>query len=206
LETARAIYTSFIDGEKIEDPTNAYLELADVLASLGQLALEIESVDTALKDLEQCLDIRCRFLAPNDRLLSESHFYLALAYQANYKYRDSLVELDKAQQVLNSLLDSTSVPEEKKLIIESLKELDQKIVETQRTLAGEDQAEPAEIISTVKEILKPALPQPKPQVTANREIRDMGVFGLGQKRKRIESDNEPDAKHRKTTHPEESTN
>jgi len=93
LENARIIY------EKENRPEHN-LALADVHISLGDVSLESENFEEAIKDYQIALDMKKKVAPGNFRELAEAHFKLALAFEYSELNEQSIDEVKLAMSSL----------------------------------------------------------------------------------------------------------
>lgn len=166
---------------------------------MGQLCLETDNVESAVQDLELCLQLRSELLPSTDRTLAETHFFLGMAYQLNNKLTEALAEFDKSKKIINTILSDASVSVGVQHQLKTiLGELEIKFSETQQLLSGADSNDNENVKEALNDVLRT---KPKPiEAKTDIVVRDMGVFGnTGKKRSRTStpSEDEPDSKRQK---------
>jgi nuclear autoantigenic sperm protein len=93
LDLARVIYEKQEGDEFKLKASGCYLKL-------GEVSLESDHPEDALKDLESCLNIRKALLKPNDRALAEVYYQMALAFVLLKTYGKAAVCFMDAKTVL----------------------------------------------------------------------------------------------------------
>ncbi|KAL4237172.1 hypothetical protein ACF0H5_005552 [Mactra antiquata] len=108
LELAKIIYLK-------DESKEAKLRVAESHLKLGEVSLETEQYEEAIKDLNSCLTIQKELLDPNDRLLAETHYQLGLAHCFNKQFKESTESYQAAIKVfedriaaLNIILDKAT--------------------------------------------------------------------------------------------------
>jgi len=105
LDTARVILS------KKSDKASA-LQLAELHMELGECSLEGGSWEEAIQEFTACLEIRLKFTEPTSRILSESHYLLAVAYHNADRFGDASAEYKQAARILNVNIEMmTAAPE-----------------------------------------------------------------------------------------------
>ncbi|XP_055885148.1 nuclear autoantigenic sperm protein-like isoform X2 [Biomphalaria glabrata] len=116
------------DGEKDEDVPNfqlawEYLDLAKVIylkneskedqlkaaechLKLGEVSMETEQHTIAVEDLLSALKIQQKYLAPDDRLIAETHYQLGLAYGLGKEFKLSIEQYQLAISVIEAKIAS----------------------------------------------------------------------------------------------------
>ncbi|KAJ3305309.1 hypothetical protein HDV03_001602 [Kappamyces sp. JEL0829] len=185
LDVARLIYSK-------QESTEHLLELADVHLSLGDVSLESENFDQAVKDYETALKLKLEHAPQGYRELAEAHFKLALAFEYSELNEEAIEHVTCAMDALKkriSLLGSedgakgkateTSLPEAKRAEIEELNgflgEMGSKLADLNTLIEKEDAGEP---------LVAPSL---KPEAVVN------DISGLVKKRK-TDGGKEPEKK------------
>jgi len=91
LEVARLIYS--------RNPAKK-AELAEVYLYIADLCMELENMQQAATDYEQCLNIRKQLYAPDNRKIAEVHYSLGLAHLYQQHMQDALQHFNSAKQIL----------------------------------------------------------------------------------------------------------
>ena len=84
---------------------DAFLKLSDALQKLGEILIEWENNEEALKDLGECLEIRKRHLPDDDRLIAEVYYHIGLTHSLNSNITEANVQFQKAVDVIEQRLN-----------------------------------------------------------------------------------------------------
>jgi len=98
------------------------LKLAESHLKLGEVSLESDRYDDAIKDFEMCLKIQCEHLEKDSRLIAESHYQIGVACNLAQRYEMSLEHLKSAVNVIRVRISKNE--EKVKAAEDSKKELD----------------------------------------------------------------------------------
>ncbi|XP_045160204.2 histone-binding protein N1/N2-like isoform X2 [Mercenaria mercenaria] len=93
LELAKLIYIK-------DESKEAKLRAAESHLKLGEVSLETEQYEEAIKDLNKCLELQKELLDPDNRLLAETHYQLGLAYCFNKQFKESTDSYQAAIKVI----------------------------------------------------------------------------------------------------------
>ncbi|RUS84249.1 hypothetical protein EGW08_008001 [Elysia chlorotica] len=99
LDLAKVIY---LKSEDKEDQ----LKAAECHIKLGEVSMETEQHSTAAEDLESALKIQQKYLAPEDRVIAETHYQLGLAYGLGKEFELSIQHYQKAISVIEAKIAS----------------------------------------------------------------------------------------------------
>ncbi|CAD0199487.1 unnamed protein product [Chrysodeixis includens] len=111
--------------------------LADVHLALGEVALESETYDKAVIDMQSCLDLQKELYRSDDRRIAETHYQMGLANSLASNFEDAITHFKNAANILETKI---------------------KTLETDSSLKKLGSAEPNSIESEIKE-LKELLPE-----------------------------------------------
>lgn len=154
LDLARVLYSKTLEQDKGKQPdSSTSLKLADVYLSLGDVSLETENFDQAVRDYTSALELKTRFLSDDSRQLAEAHWKLALVLEyasgQGSENRDmAITHVRNAMAVLKRRISKISDEREKKDAKELLSEMEPKIQELQMPIVD------AETINKVLEVAK----------------------------------------------------
>lgn len=95
LELAKLIY-------KKDESKEAKMRVAESHLKLGEVSLETEQYDEAIKDLNICLGIQKEHLEADNRLLAETHYQLGLAFSFNKLFAESVASYTAAVTVIEA--------------------------------------------------------------------------------------------------------
>lgn len=98
LDLARLIYTDMPDEEN-------QLKLSAVYFMLGDISMETENFEQALKDYNECLALRCKYLSPSNRLLAEIYYKLCMAYEYSGEKENAISSVTHSIKVLHMRRD-----------------------------------------------------------------------------------------------------
>ncbi|XP_052258521.1 protein HGV2-like isoform X4 [Dreissena polymorpha] len=93
LELAKLIYSK-------DESREAKLRAAESHLKLGEVSLETEQYEEAIKDLNRCLEIQKELLEADNRLLAETYYQLGLAYCFNKNFTESTESYRAAIKVI----------------------------------------------------------------------------------------------------------
>ncbi|XP_052776537.1 protein HGV2-like isoform X3 [Mya arenaria] len=93
LELAKLIYAK-------DESKEAKLRSAESHLKLGEVSLETEQYEEAIKDLNKCLDIQKEILDSDNRLIAETYYQLGLAYCFNKNFKESTESYQHAIKVM----------------------------------------------------------------------------------------------------------
>jgi len=128
LEFARILYS------KLKNPDN--IGLSNVHQSLGNVAIESNNIELALKEYAECADLRIKDLGENDRLLAEVYYLIGSTYSYTKDLEKSKEFFEKAQNILKFNLKETEEKgdhKESSNLKEIINELDERILELSNT-------------------------------------------------------------------------
>ncbi|KAF2074002.1 hypothetical protein CYY_004678 [Polysphondylium violaceum] len=190
FETARIIY---------EKEGNRESEISEIHICLGGLCIDSENIDNAIEEYTKALNIREGAKNKNYREISETYYYLGLAYQlqnntkkAEHNYRLAIDILTNLLNTKQKSLDSKpSDPTEENKIIDEIQDIKNVIADLQCTL---DEVVP---IDTSKEQVPKEFQQEQPTqptfatsadktpVKPGTPINHLGVVGKASIRKNL---------------------
>jgi nuclear autoantigenic sperm protein len=93
LELARLVFNRLTGKENKLNEAEAHLRLAEIGLETGQY-------EQAVGDIQQCLAIQMSVLEPDDRLLAETYYSLALALAQAERFDDAVAQFREASSVL----------------------------------------------------------------------------------------------------------
>lgn len=159
LDVARLIFSN----QKGDDKK---LRLADVHLALGDVSLESENFDQAVKDYNEALNIKLQISPDACRELAEAHFKLGLALEYSEQVEDAIIHVQAAMDALMTRLNLTKTDVEKVELKGFLSEMQSKLTDLNTLLLKEEQGE--------------SIAQP-PKVVQDQVVKD--VSSLVKKRK-----------------------
>lgn len=98
LELSRVILSK-------QDTREAKLQTADIMATLGEIGLESDMFDQAIKDFSASLEIKESLLPNHDRAIAELQFQLGLAYTLVKDFDSAILAYQKAKNVLKGRIE-----------------------------------------------------------------------------------------------------
>lgn len=107
LELSRSILSQRVES-KGSDAARALL--AEVHLTLGEVALESETYDKAVTDMEHCLEIQKKLYGPDDRRIAETHYQIGLANSLSSNFEDSITHFRNAANILESRIKNLENP------------------------------------------------------------------------------------------------
>lgn len=100
LDLARLIYTQ-------QEGKDYVMQLAEVHLALGDVSLESENFDEAIKDYQLALNLKLENTTPERyREMAEAHFKLALAFEYSEQNEEAIDQITAAMSVLQIKLDA----------------------------------------------------------------------------------------------------
>jgi len=161
--------------------------LAEVLQTQGDLSLEAENFDQATIDYIKSLDLRLLHLKPDDRLLAESHYNLALAYQflaktkearEHYTHAINILELrlsllpqDQLKGIVTEKTEKTEIPTgqtEAQELYDVISDLKLKLEEVAEDPQG-----------NLQTLLQPTAPITPSPIVNSQTVNNLGTYGRG---------------------------
>ncbi|XP_026728941.1 nuclear autoantigenic sperm protein [Trichoplusia ni] len=76
--------------------------LADVHLALGEVALESETYDKAVIDMQSCLDLQKELYRSDDRRIAETHYQMGLANSLASNFEDAITHFKNAANILET--------------------------------------------------------------------------------------------------------
>ncbi|KAG6463081.1 histone-binding protein N1/N2 [Manduca sexta] len=76
--------------------------LADVHLALGEVALESETYDKAVIDMQSCLDLQKELYRSDDRRIAETHYQIGLANSLASNFEDAITHFKNAANILET--------------------------------------------------------------------------------------------------------
>ncbi|XP_026330073.1 histone-binding protein N1/N2-like isoform X2 [Hyposmocoma kahamanoa] len=84
--------------------------LADVHLALGEVALESETYDKAVLDMQSCLEIQKELYRSDDRRIAETHYQIGLANSLASNFEDAITHFKNAANILESRIRTLENP------------------------------------------------------------------------------------------------
>ncbi|CAB3229825.1 unnamed protein product [Arctia plantaginis] len=84
--------------------------LAEVLLALGEVALESETYDKAVSDMQSCLDIQKELYRSDDRRIAETHYQIGLANSLASNFEDAITHFKNAANILETRIKTLENP------------------------------------------------------------------------------------------------
>ncbi|XP_053607500.1 nuclear autoantigenic sperm protein [Plodia interpunctella] len=107
LELARIIFDSRVT--KCGDAA-ARAQLADAHLALGEVALESETYDKAVLDMQRCLEIQKELYRSDDRRIAETHYQIGLANYLASNFEEAITHFKNAANILESRIKTLENP------------------------------------------------------------------------------------------------
>lgn len=126
LDFARVIFTEAGDEYKPD--------LAETLVTLGEVSLESENFDLAIRDISQGLEVQKSLPVLNERTLAETHYKLAVAYSTNSQFDEAIGNFEKSAGLLKNKMENLKKEGKSKSEVEELEgllpEIEERILDT----------------------------------------------------------------------------
>lgn len=90
------------------DPARALL--ADVHLTLGEVALESETYDKAVVDMQSCLDLQKELYRNDDRRIAETHYQIGLANSLASNFEEAITHFKNAANILETRIKTLENP------------------------------------------------------------------------------------------------
>ncbi|XP_049868888.1 histone-binding protein N1/N2 [Pectinophora gossypiella] len=84
--------------------------LADVHLALGEVALESETYDKAVTDMQSCLELQKELYRSDDRRIAETHYQIGLANSLASNFEDAITHFKNAANILESRIKTLENP------------------------------------------------------------------------------------------------
>ncbi|XP_013199592.2 nuclear autoantigenic sperm protein [Amyelois transitella] len=84
--------------------------LADVHLALGEVALESETYDKAVVDMQNCLDLQKELYGTDDRRIAETHYQIGLANYLASNFEEAITHFKNAANILESRIKTLENP------------------------------------------------------------------------------------------------
>uniref|UniRef100_A0A2H1VJI6 SFRICE_014541 n=1 Tax=Spodoptera frugiperda TaxID=7108 RepID=A0A2H1VJI6_SPOFR len=84
--------------------------LADVHLALGEVALESETYDKAVTDMQSCLDLQKELYRSDDRRIAETHYQIGLANSLASNFDDAITHFKNAANILETRIKTLENP------------------------------------------------------------------------------------------------
>ncbi|KAJ8728311.1 hypothetical protein PYW08_016696 [Mythimna loreyi] len=84
--------------------------LADVHLALGEVALESETYDKAVIDMQSCLDLQKELYRSDDRRIAETHYQIGLANSLASNFEDAITHFKNAANILETRIKTLENP------------------------------------------------------------------------------------------------
>ncbi|KAJ8729943.1 hypothetical protein PYW07_016981 [Mythimna separata] len=84
--------------------------LADVHLALGEVALESETYDKAVTDMQSCLDLQKELYRSDDRRIAETHYQIGLANSLASNFEDAITHFKNAANILETRIKTLENP------------------------------------------------------------------------------------------------
>uniref|UniRef100_A0A2A4ITI6 Tetratricopeptide SHNi-TPR domain-containing protein n=1 Tax=Heliothis virescens TaxID=7102 RepID=A0A2A4ITI6_HELVI len=88
----------------------ARAQLADVYLALGEVALESETYDKAVTDMQSCLDLQKELYRSDDRRIAETHYQIGLANSLASNFEDAITHFKNAANILETRIKTLENP------------------------------------------------------------------------------------------------
>nr|XP_021184247.2 histone-binding protein N1/N2 [Helicoverpa armigera] len=85
-------------------------QLADVYLALGEVALESETYDKAVTDMQSCLDLQKELYRSDDRRIAETHYQIGLANSLASNFEDAITHFKNAANILETRIKTLENP------------------------------------------------------------------------------------------------
>ncbi|KAM3959194.1 nuclear autoantigenic sperm protein [Aphomia sociella] len=106
LDLARSILHRRVEGGS--DAARALL--ADVHLALGEVALESETYDKAVIDMQSCLELQKELYRSDDRRIAETHYQIGLANSLASNFEDAITHFKNAANILETRIKTLENP------------------------------------------------------------------------------------------------
>ncbi|XP_063362321.1 histone-binding protein N1/N2 isoform X2 [Cydia amplana] len=106
LDLARSI----LRRRAARDGAAARAQLADVHLALGEVALESETYDKAVVDMQSCLEIQKELYSSDDRRIAETHYQIGLANSLASNFEDAITHFKNAANILETRIKTLENP------------------------------------------------------------------------------------------------
>ncbi|XP_028169767.1 protein HGV2-like isoform X1 [Ostrinia furnacalis] len=90
--------------------TAARALLADVHLALGEVALESETYDKAVIDMQSCLELQKELYGSDDRRIAETHYQIGLANSLASNFEDAITHFKNAANILETRIKTLENP------------------------------------------------------------------------------------------------
>lgn len=110
LDLARSILVRRAQGAEGGGSTAARALLADVHLALGEVALESETYDKAVIDMQSCLELQKDLYGSDDRRIAETHYQIGLANSLASSFEDAITHFKNAANILESRIKTLENP------------------------------------------------------------------------------------------------
>ncbi|KAJ3271434.1 hypothetical protein HDV01_006640 [Terramyces sp. JEL0728] len=127
LDVARLIFSTQTDEKSIH-------QLAEVHLSLGDVSLESENFEQAIKDFETALGLKKEHFGGNYRELAEAHFKLALSFEYSELNEEACEQVNLAMEALHKRIEDL-LPSNSKGKAPLSKEIEKEVSEIHESLA-----------------------------------------------------------------------
>ncbi|KAL0893285.1 hypothetical protein ABMA27_014879 [Loxostege sticticalis] len=107
LDLARSILQRRAEADS---GTAARALLADVHLALGEVALESETYDKAVIDMQSCLEIQKELYHSDDRRIAETHYQIGLANSLASNFEDAITHFKNAANILETRIKTLENP------------------------------------------------------------------------------------------------
>ncbi|CAH0667111.1 unnamed protein product [Chilo suppressalis] len=108
LDLARSILRRRVE---VGGGDSARALLADVHLALGEVALESETYDKAVIDMQSCLDLQKELYRTDDRRIAETHYQIGLANSLASNFEDAITHFKNAATILETRIKTLENPE-----------------------------------------------------------------------------------------------
>ncbi|XP_073945517.1 nuclear autoantigenic sperm protein isoform X2 [Choristoneura fumiferana] len=85
-------------------------QLAEVHLALGEVALESETYDKAVIDMQSCLEIQKELYPSDDRRIAETHYQIGLANSLASSFEDAITHFKNAANILETRIKTLENP------------------------------------------------------------------------------------------------
>lgn len=112
LDLARSILSRRAagGGEGAGGGAGARALLADTHLALGEVALESETYDKAVLDMQSCLEIQKELYHSDDRRIAETHYQIGLANSLASNFEDAVTHFKNAANILETRIKTLEGP------------------------------------------------------------------------------------------------
>lgn len=133
LELSRSILNRRVESKTAGTPEESML--AEVYLCLGEVALESETYDKAVGDMQSCLEIQKKLYQSNDRRIAETHYQIGLANSLSSNFDEAVTHFNNAVNILQTCIkkhqDMTPTND---MIQREIKQLEELIPEIQEKI------------------------------------------------------------------------